>query len=337
VKDILNRADWIAGCAALGLFAVSTVAASAASKLYVTNSRGDDITVIDGTAFKAIHDIKVGENVHGLCTPADGARLFATVESDKSLKVIDTNTDKVVDTIPLAGEPNQCASTPDGRFVAVPEFYGDTVEIVDVSQRRIVAQLGMPHPHNCINAHDDAEMFCSSFDMHAVYRIDLKTMTYSGEIPLTGEPRPFVVTRDGRRLYAQLTMFHGFVVASVPEQKIVSRVELPPAPISTCIAEAGPSTPSHGLALTPEDKELWVTSLADDRVYDYDLATMKVSTEVHVGKCPSWVATSPDGRYVAVSNSSSDDASIIDRKSRQEIARVKVGRVPKRLLFVDVK
>ncbi|MGD0492978.1 MAG: hypothetical protein ABSC32_15675 [Steroidobacteraceae bacterium] len=331
-----NRADWISCCAALGLFIASTVAAPGASKLYVTNSRGDDITVIDATALKAVHDIKVGENVHGLCSPAAGDRLFATVESDKSLKVIDTNTDKVLDTIALAGEPNQCASTPNGRYVAVPEFYSDTIEIVDLSQKRIVAQLGLPHPHNCVDANNDSEIFCSSFDMHAVYRIDLKTMTYSGEIALGGEPRPFVITRDGR-LYAQLSMLHGFVVASVLEQKTVSRVQLPPAPISTCIAEAGPSTPSHGLALTPEDKDLWVTSLADDRVYDYDAATMRVSATVHVGKCPSWIAASPDGRYIAVSNSSSDDASIIDRKSRQEIARLKVGHVPKRLLFVDVK
>ena len=102
-----NRADWISCCAALGLFIASTVAAPGASKLYVTNSRGDDITVIDATALKAVHDIKVGENVHGLCSPAAGDRLFATVESDKSLKVIDTNTDKVLDTIALAGEPNQ--------------------------------------------------------------------------------------------------------------------------------------------------------------------------------------------------------------------------------------
>jgi YVTN family beta-propeller protein len=328
--------DWIAGFA-VGLFIVSAGVASAETKLYVTNSLGDDVTVIDVSSFKAIGDIKVGEHAHGLCAPATSGRLFTTVESDKSLKVIDTNTDQVVDTIPLAGEPNQCASTPDGRYVAVPEYYSDIIEIVDIPHRRVVTQLGIPHPHNCVNVSDNSQIFCSSFDMQGVYRIDLNTMAFSGETPVAGEPRPFAVTRDGRRLYAQLTKFHGFVVARVGEQKARRRVELPFAPISTCVAEAGPETPSHGLALSPGDEELWVTSLADDRVYDYAVATLKIAGVVHVGRCPAWVATSPDGRYVAVSNSSSDDASILDRKSRREIARIKVGRVPKRLLFVEVQ
>jgi YVTN family beta-propeller protein len=91
------------------------------------------------------------------------------------------------------------------------------------------------------------------------------------------------------------------------------------------------------LALAARDKELWVTSLADGRVYDYDVATMRILAEIAVGRCPSWVAASADGRYVAVSNSSSDDVSIIDSGRHQEIERVKVGRVPKRLLFIDVK
>jgi YVTN family beta-propeller protein len=45
---------------------------------------------------------------------------------------------------------------------------------------------------------------------------------------------------------------------------------------------------------------------------------------------------SPDGRYGAVSNSGSDDSSIIDTRTRREVARVKVGKAPKRLLAVTV-
>jgi YVTN family beta-propeller protein len=330
-------AAWIARLAAIYLLVGSV--ACAASKLYVTNSGGDDITVIDrdGSALKAVGDIKVGKLVHGICAPASTDRLFATVESDKSLKVIDTKSDRIIDVIQLTGEPNQCASTPDGHYVAVPEYTQDRIEIADMPRKRIAAVLGIPHPHNCFNALSDSEMFCSSVDMHDVYRIDLKTMTYSAEIGLPGEPRPFVVARDGLRLYAQLSGLHGFVIAGVSEHKTVRRIELPPAPISTCVAEAGPWTPSHGLALAARDKELWVTSLADGRVYDYDVATMRILAEIAVGRCPSWVAASADGRYVAVSNSSSDDVSIIDSGRHQEIERVKVGRVPKRLLFIDVK
>ncbi len=332
-------ADWTARLAATCLLVGSIIPACAASKLYVTNSGGDDITVIDGggSGFQAVGAIKVGEHVHGICAPAGTDRLFATVESDNSLKVIDAKSDQIIDVIQLGGPPNQCASTPDGHYVAVPEYAQDKIEIADMSQKRVVAVLGIPHPHNCFNALSDSAMFCSSVDMHDIYRIDLKTMTFSAEIGLPGEPRPFAVARDGLRLYAQLSGLHGFVIAGVTGHRAVRRIELPPAPISTCVAEEGPWTPSHGLALAAGDKELWVTSLADGRVYDYDVATMRILAEIPVGRCPSWVAASADGRYVAVSDSASDEASIIDRGHRQEIERVKVGHVPKRLLFVDVK
>jgi YVTN family beta-propeller protein len=307
---------------------------NAAMKLYVTNSLGDDITVIDLGTLRAIGDIKVGEHVHGVCAPANGRELFTTIESENSLKVIDTATDQVTATIPLTGRPNQCASTPDGRFVGVPIRNGASVDIVDMTSKRVVKVLSVKAPHNCYDAGSNEELFVSSMGSHEIDRIDLAKMDYSDKIPVGGIPRPYAVSRDGKRIYAALTDLHGFVISSIPERKVIARVELPPAPPSTCALE--PHTPTHGLELSPDGSELWVTSLADSGVYVYDIATGKLSPEIHTGACPNWIAFSPDGHYCAVSNSGSDDCSIIDTTSRREIARVKVGKGPKRLLAVDV-
>jgi YVTN family beta-propeller protein len=97
-----------------------------------------------------------------------------------------------------------------------------------------------------------------------------------------------------------------------------------------------PHTPTHGLELSPDSQELWVTSLADNGVYVYDISSKTISREIPTGGCPNWIAFSPEGRYAAVSNSSSDDCSIIDTRTRSEVARVKVGKGPKRLLVVRV-
>jgi YVTN family beta-propeller protein len=48
------------------------------------------------------------------------------------------------------------------------------------------------------------------------------------------------------------------------------------------------------------------------------------------------VAFSPDGKYVVVSNAGSDDVSIIDAPARHEAARVKTGKIPKRIVIADV-
>lgn len=309
-------------------------AANRTMKLYVSNSLGDDITVIDLGTLEAIGDIKVGDGVHGVCAPANGRQLFTTIESENNLKVIDTATNEITDTIPLTGRPNQCAATPDGRFVGVPIRNGNSVDIIDMTEKRVVKVLPVKLPHNCYNAGSNEELFVSSMGSHEIDLIDLKKLDYSDKIPVGGIPRPYAVSRDGKRMYVALTDLHGFVIASIPERKVISRVELPPAPPSTCALE--PRTPTHGLELSPDGRELWVTSLADSGVYVYDIATRKLSPEIGVGACPNWIAFSPDGRYCSVSNSGSDDCSIIDTKSRREVARVKVGKGPKRLLAIEV-
>ena len=63
--------------------------------LYVDNSLGDDITVIDLGALKTVDTIKVGNQPHALCAPADGRRLFTTIESENKLTTIDTVTGKI--------------------------------------------------------------------------------------------------------------------------------------------------------------------------------------------------------------------------------------------------
>jgi YVTN family beta-propeller protein len=319
-----------AGLLLLAISATGGLASSGSLRVYVTNSLGDDITVIDLASRKVIDDIHVGKGVHGICAPADGRRIFTTIESEHNLKIIDTATDKIVNTIALTGRPNQCATTTDGHYVGVPIRDHNSIDIVDTELNKVVKVLPVSTPHNSYNASSNDRMFVSSMGGHTINLIDLKTMSYIEKVPVGGIPRPYAVSRDGRILYSALTDLHGFIIASVSDRKLIERVELPEAPPSSCILE--PRTPTHGLALTPDDKKLWVTSLGDGGVYVYDVATKRLSNEIHTGKCPNWITISPDGNYVAVSNSASDDCSIIDANTRREVARVKVGKGPKRLL-----
>jgi YVTN family beta-propeller protein len=85
------------------------------TRLYVGNSIADDITVIDLNSLKVLGGINVGPHVHGIAVQADGKRLFTTSEGDKTLRIFDTSTGKLLSEIKLTGRPNQCAVTPDGK------------------------------------------------------------------------------------------------------------------------------------------------------------------------------------------------------------------------------
>jgi YVTN family beta-propeller protein len=307
------------------------------ARLYVDNSGGDNVTIIDLKSLKAVGDIRLGRNIHGMAVQADGRRLFSTVESDNTLRVVDTASGKTLATIKLTGRPNQCAVTPDGRYVAVPIRDRGGVDIVDIAQKRVVKTLPVKTPHNAFNAGSNRFLFVSSMGSKEIDVIDLTKMDYAAHVPVGGVPRPYVVTSDGKSMYVAESSLHGFVRVDVPSQKIVQRVTIPAVnPTPTPRPFEPIDTLTHGLALAPDGTELWVTSLLDNSLYIYDVKQNKVVGRVQVGDGPNWVAFSPDGKYVCVSNAGTDDVSIIDVKARREVARIKVGKTPKRIVAANV-
>ena len=71
-------------------------------------------------------------------------------------------------------------------------------------------------------------------------------------------------------------------------------------------------------------------------VYKINTINLQIEQIIHVGCVPKYVATTPDGKYVLVSNWSSGDLSVIDTKKDQEIRRIQLGRYP-RGIVVDAK
>lgn len=330
-RQVLQMLLMGAATAALGL----PQSARKQSLVLVTNSEGNDIDVIDLDRLALAGDWTVGDHPHGIAVPSDGRVVYTTIESENALKALDASTGKVLNTLALAGRPNQCAVTPNGKFVAAPIFNGDVVEIVDATNMKTVKTLPVAMPHNCLNAGNNEHMFVTSIRGNQVNMIDLGTMSYMAEIPVGGVPRPIAVDREEKTLYVALSLLHGFVIADIPSRKVVRKVEFPPLPPGL---DLGPllNTATHGLTLTPDGKELWAASVPTGKVYVYDVASGKVAGSIAVGELPNWIAFSPDGRYGCVTNTGTNDCSIVDRQGKKEVARIKVGKAPKRLASLSI-
>ncbi|HWU56598.1 MAG TPA: hypothetical protein VN175_13905 [Rhizomicrobium sp.] len=327
----------LAFCAAASVGHGGRAEAATRSILYVANSQGDDITIIDLATQKVMKTLKVGPIVHGVCAQADGRRAFATIESENSLKVIDTRTNTVTDTIALGGRPNECAATNDGRYVVVPLLApSNSSVVVDVAQKKIIKSFETRHPHNCFapEGGSNSVVYCEERDAFRIHRIDLDKMEVTNDVKVAGDPRPFIVTADEKTLYTALSGLHGMAIIDIPN-KTMSQIALPPMPWMNCKVEP-PNTPVHGITMTPDGKKIWITSVSDSSVYVYDIASKKLGRKMAVGECPNWISMSKDGKYAGVSNADTDDTSIMDVKAEKEIARIKVGKAPKRVLVIEV-
>lgn len=68
-------------------------------------------------------------------------------------------------------------------------------------------------------------------------------------------------------------------------------------------------------------------------LYKIDVSTQKVESVVQVGAVPKYVATSPDNKWVLVTNWSSGDLSIVDATLDKEVKRLKLGTFPRGIVI----
>ena len=97
-----------------GLAGLRWAAAGAlAQKLYVANSAGNDIHVIDTATNRVIKRVEVGPEPHGLAATASGDKIFITIENTKGdqgeLLWFDPFSDIVTRRLKIGPRPNQLA------------------------------------------------------------------------------------------------------------------------------------------------------------------------------------------------------------------------------------
>lgn len=320
------------------LFLLATAALAGPTHIYVANSGGDNITIIDPSNDQVSGEIKVSRNPHGIVPSPDGKRFYISSEGQDVLDVVDRATSQVIKRVPLGPRPNNLAITPDGRRVYICIRDESWVDIVDTTTLEKVKSVPVGrNPHNIYMSPDGQRMIATSMGDNKLTVIEIKTEQPEFEIPVGGVPRPLVIEAGTdhvpHRLFVQLSDLHGFAVVNYAARKVVDTVKLPEAPKGA--RPLIPATFSHGIAIAPDGKTLWVTSLLDNSVSVYTLPGIKYVGTTPVGRGPDWMVFTPDGRRCYVSNAGSDSVSVLDAATRKELHRINVGKVPKRIIAAD--
>ena len=319
----------------LAAFAAAPGPRQPVQKLYVANSAGNDLHVIDTTTNRVIKRVEVGPEPHGLAATRDGGQVFITIENTKGhlgeLLWFDPLADSVTRRMTIGPRPNQLACTPDGKVAYVP-CDDATWWVVDLVKGEVITKIATGgRPHNTVCSPDGRRMYLGPKGSYHVLIADTATHRLIGEIPLSDAPRPLALSRDERRLYANVDTLIGFEVADIPTRKVIERVEAEvPAELLRTTSR------SHGIGLRPGETELWMCDVYHDRTYVFDLTSSpprQVATIAMKGG-GYWMAFTPDGTRCYISERVGNTVAVIDTDSRRAVARVAVGQVPKRVLVV---
>jgi YVTN family beta-propeller protein len=326
------------GCLSF-LLALPSFAATV--RIYVNNSAGDSIQVIDPTSNKVVQTIGGIETSHGITFSPDGTRVYISCEIEHVLDVVDQKSGKIIKKIPLSGRPNNIAITKDGGrvMVGIHESPG-ALDIVNTRTLEVSKIIPMENVHNVYVTPDDKYAVAGSLSGKVVTVVDLQTEEIAWQLKFDKGIRPmaFDTNPDGstRRIYTELSELHGFAIVDFATHKEVERIILPDEPTGYGVAEGLTRAPSHGIGVAPDGKTLWVNSCFAKSVFVYSLPALKLLGHASVGNVPAWLTFTPDSKRVYVTNAADRSVSVIDTKTLEEVARVPVGEVPKRISTLEL-
>jgi YVTN family beta-propeller protein len=117
--------------------------ASELNRGFISNGRGNNVTIFDLKTLKATGMAATGENPDSIRYDARSGRVFAFNGRSRSASVIDAKTGTVAATIPLPGKPEFAVADGTGRIYVNIE---DTSEIVEIDATRRPSRRNTPSP-----------------------------------------------------------------------------------------------------------------------------------------------------------------------------------------------
>jgi YVTN family beta-propeller protein len=334
-------AAWVA------IMAAPVAAQAETVRIYVTNSAGDSIHVIDPATNQVIQEFKAPEAAHGIAFAPGGSRVYVSNEADGTLDVFDRRSGERIRQVPLSNRPNNIAVARDGRIVVGIARGSGALDIVDPATLTVRKSIPVNGAlHNVYVTPDSRHVVTGSIRNKMLTVIDLDKESVAWELALDKGVRPMAIepNPDGstRRLFLQVSDLNGFVVVDFAKRAEVARITLPPT-AAEFETDAGRATaPSHGIGVAPDGKTLWVTSIPNNAVFVYSLADLKLIGEVAlpalklpgrgpIASVPNWVTFTPDSRTIYISNAAIKSVTAIDTASSTVKAVIAVGEVPKRI------
>jgi len=237
---------------------------------------------------------EAAENVKGIAASAKTGKLY--VSTIRRVACFDLLTEKKVWEKVYEGGADRLAISPDGQILYIPSLEGPHWNVVDAATGEVLTKITTNSgAHNTIYGPDGSRVYLAGLRSPLLSVADTKTHTVVKQIgPFSNVIRPFTINGSQTLCYVNVNDLLGFEVGDIKTGKMLFRVEVNGY-------QKGPTKrhgcPSHGIALTPDEKELWVADAFNSSIHVFDATVMppKQKTSIKLRDQPGWITFSIDG------------------------------------------
>jgi YVTN family beta-propeller protein len=288
-------------------------------RIYVPNSGGSSVTVIDPSTYQVIGSYQTGLNPQHVVPGYDMHTLYATNDLGNSLTPISPITGRPAGPNIPVNDPYNMYFTPDGRYAIVVAEASQELDFRDphtfaLEDRIGVDCAGVDHIDFAANG---AYLIATCEFAGRLVRIDLHTLTVAGYLDLPGSaPQDIKLDPAGRIFYVADKNHAGVWL-------IDSATFRPEGFIPT-----GPD--AHGLYPSRDARYLYVSNRGNGSVTVISFATRKIVTTWSIpgGGSPDMGGVSADGQVLWLSGRYNDVVYAISTATGNLLAEIPVGSQP---------
>jgi DNA-binding beta-propeller fold protein YncE len=241
------------------------------------------------------------EVVRGTAASARDGRLY--ISTTRRLAAIDLKTGTVV--WEKSYEDHCCdrfALSPDGKTIYAPAFGSAKWYVVDAQTGALQANIGVTGwPRDTMFSRDGAHVYLGAWDSPVLSVSDATSHRVVRTVgPFSASLCPFTLNARGTLAFATVDGLVGFEVGDLQTGLILDRVAVD----GYDKAAAAPyECPSHGIAFTPDERELWVADGVRNRLHVFDTAIYPPAplAAIELSAQPRAITFSVNGRYAYAS------------------------------------
>jgi hypothetical protein len=226
---------------------------------------------------------------------------------------------------------------PDGNLL-VASAYNSWWWFIDAKTGKITGRIDTPdapNSHNLTVTADGKMAALAALSQPPNSNVaiaDLVNKKVNCYIHFSDAPRPLTMNHDGSLIYVNVNNLDGFEIGDTKTCKMIKRVELPGEMWKAKWANPnghffGHGLPSHGIGMTPDESEIWVTDGPNDAWQIWDnpgdgrnpvynpLKTVYIQKDVGGS---AWISMTNDGKLAFTG-----DGSVIDVRAHKVITTLK--------------
>jgi YVTN family beta-propeller protein len=251
------------------------------------------------------------------------------LNKEGTLAAVDPATKKVIGTVRTGESPHEVVASSDGKLAFVSNYGtgsdpGSTISVIDIPAQKEIRRLdlgSLRRPHGL--AFSGGKLYFTAEANKIIGRYDPASNQIDWLLG-TGQNTTHMVglSQDGRLIF---TANIGSDSISIIEPAGVMNWNQTVVPVGK-----GP----EGFDITPDGTQLWAANSRSGNVSVIDIATKRLLHTFGVQtKRSNRLKFTPDGRLVLISDLEAGELLVLERDTRKELKRMKMGKQPAGILI----